>query len=150
MKAKTWGAILLSASALWWFVLRGILALKYRFADWRIQTLTTEDIAINLTFQVKNTLLISIPIDKIEGDIYSQDVLLGYVDMPISVNLRSGEIAEFPLILNINYRKVGEAIWRNIQSGDIKTLKLRFQGRVYSGLRSVAINKTLYFNDIFY
>lgn len=150
MKNKTFGWLLIGGVSLWYFILRGVRGLKWRIADWRLQTLSAEEVSLMFFFQLKNSLFISVPIDKLEGDIYAQEVLLGYVDMPVSVNVRANSISEIPITLSLNYRKVGEAVWRNIMSGDIRTIKIRFKGRVYSGLRSISIDKVMYYNDIFY
>ena len=85
-------------------------------------------ILINLS--VKNPLPFGVTIKDVQGDIYAQGVKVGYVNTEYNYLMAGESVHILPLYINLSSAGVGEALWKNIQTGNINTLKINFSGKI--------------------
>lgn len=133
--------ILFGASCLWFAVLRGARALSVKIYNYSFRSVSLTDmtVSLNLNFLVKNPLFVGLTIKSIQGDVYIQGENVGYVNTTINYYLSGGHTHVIPVIVNLDLSSVGTAAMLNIQSGDVRTLTIAFDGKMYVGEKSVEI-----------
>lgn len=125
----------IGAGLLWYGILRGAKSLVFGVRNYSISTISLSDgtAALNLNLSVRNPLLVGVTIRGIVGDVYAQDILVGKVNMRYDYYIAGGKTHVIPIIVNLDLRSVGSALVENINSGDINTLNLKFDGKVAVG-----------------
>lgn len=127
---KTLGWILVGGAALWWGVLRGIDAIKIKFEKIRLVGITSTSMTMNLSVLVKNPLFVDVLVNDIVGDVYLMGEKCAVVNYPINQRLRGGKTSRLQVYIEVLGQQVGQALWANIQTGNINTLLMRFDGYV--------------------
>ena len=113
-------------------------------------SLTDGTVSLNLNFLIKNPLFVGLTLKGIAGDVYAQGQKVGYINTTIDYYLSGGHTHVVPVVVNLNMSSVGQAALLNIQSGDISTLTIAFDGKIYIGSYSIGIpvQITLNYEDL--
>ena len=140
--------ILGGAALLWWGVLRGASALVVGIKSWTFRglDLTTGTVDITLNFLIKNPLIVGLTLKGIQGDVYVQGQNVGTVAMNYDYYLSGGHTHQIPVIVRLNMANVGQAALLNIQSGDVRTLTLAFDGKLLIGSAGVPVPINVSYN----
>lgn len=140
--------ILGGAALLWWGVLRGASALVVGIKSWAFRglDLTTGTVDITLNFLIKNPLIVGLTLKGIQGDVYVQGQNVGTVAMNYDYYLSGGHTHQIPVIVRLNMANVGQAAILNIQSGDVRTLTLAFDGKLLIGSAGVPVPINVSYN----
>lgn len=140
--------ILGGAALLWWGVLRGASALVVGIKSWAFRglDLTTGTVDITLNFLIKNPLIVGLTLKGIQGDVYVQGQNVGTVAMNYDYYLSGGHTHQIPVIVRLNMANVGQAALLNIQSGDVRTLTLAFDGKLLIGSAGVPVPINVSYN----
>ena len=142
----------LGAAFLWYGILRGAKSLVVRVNNFSFRSidLNTGTVSLNLNLFIKNPLLVGITIKGVLGDVYAQGYKVGTVNTAYDYYIAGGKTHILPVIVDLNMMDVGQAAILNIQSGDIRTLTIAFDGKLYVGSYSVAIplQLELDYNDL--
>lgn len=146
------GKILLVCGLLYYTIARGVNALdiSIRGAQFGGLDLTKKEVQVKLFFYIKNPLLIGIKLRGITGDVYMQGLKVGYVNSSYDYFLSGGRTQTVPVTVTCNIASLSEAMIANIQSGNIQTLTVAFDGYITAGKNGVAlpIQKTIGWNEI--
>ena len=129
------------AALLWYGVLRGakgLIVKVYNYTFRGIDT-TTGTVQLSLNFLVKNPLLVGLTLKGISGDIYIQGQNVGFVNTTVDYYLSGGHTHIVPVVANLTMAGAAAAALANIQSGDVRTLTISFNGRVLVGTWNVPI-----------
>ena len=149
---NNWAKILGGAALLWWGVLRGANALVVGIKSWAFRglDLTTGTVDITLNFLIKNPLIIGLTLKDIYGDVYVQGQKVGNIAMTYNYYLSGGHTHQIPVIVRLNLANLGQAALLNIQSGDVRTLTIAFDGKLIVGSAGVPvpINVTYNWEDL--
>lgn len=131
----------LGVSLLWYGVLRGArgLVLKVHSYSFRSLDLNTNTVALNLNLSIKNPLLVGLTIKGVMGDVYVQGLKVGYINTTYDYYLSGGRTHVLPVVVNLDLSDTGAAVIQNIQSGDISTLTIAFDGKIYIGAHKIGI-----------
>lgn len=94
---------------------------------------------LNLNLSIKNPLLVGITIKGIQGDVYAQGEKVGTINTTYDYYLAGGKTHILPVVVKLDLSSIGTAALLNIQSGDIRTLTIAFDGKLYAGKGYVGI-----------
>ena len=138
----------LGAALLWYGILRGAKALAVNVHSYTFRSLdiANDTVSFDLNISIKNPLLVGITVSGIEGDIYVQGVKAGYVNMQFNYYISGGRTHILPIVVNLKLSSLSQAAIQNIQSGDLQTLTVSFNGKLYVGSYGVAIPIQLDYN----
>lgn len=146
------GKIALGLGALWYAVLRGARALVVKISDYSFRSIDVASytVSMNLNLLIKNPLLVGLTIKGIVGDVYAQGMKVGNVDMQYNYYIAGGRTHILPVVVVLDMTEVGQAALLNIQSGDIRTLTIAFNGHILVGKKEIAIplQLDLDYNDL--
>lgn len=148
-----WLKIGLGAVMLYYAVLRGAKGLVVRVNSYSFRSidLVNSTVSLNLNISIKNPLLVGLTIKGIEGDVYAQGHKVGNVDTRYDYYIAGGRTHILPVVVNLNMSDVGTAAMLNIQSGDVRTLTIAFNGKLNVGSKyevSVPLQLDLDYNDL--
>lgn len=137
-KIVRWG---LGLGLLWYGVLRGArgLVVKIHSYSFRSISLTDNTVSLNLNLLIKNPLFVGVTIKGVSGDVYMQGQKVGTVNTIYDYYLAGGRTHVLPVIVNLNTVDVGQAALLNIQSGDIRSLTIAFDGKLLVSNYSVGV-----------
>lgn len=149
MTNKQAGILLVGGAALWYWVLRGVRAIAVKFERLRLYAVNVGSLSFNISVLIHNPLLISVLVNDVIGDIYIMDVHCATVNYPL--NQRIGALSDSRIRLNFDAypAQLGEALFANISTGDIRTMLFRFDGYVTVGGIRIKVDKSFTFNDVF-
>lgn len=131
----------LGVGFLWYAVLRGAKGLVVKVKSFSFHSIdpAAMTVSLNLNLLVKNPLIVGLTIKGVQGKVYAQGHEVGNVDTAYNYHIAGGKTHILPVIVNLAMQSVGEAAWLNIQSGDIKSLTIAFDGYVFVGDSGVRI-----------
>ena len=101
---------------------------------------------VQLNVSVRNPLPFGVKVKDLTGDVYAQGVRIGYVNTVFDYLLGAERVHTLPVIVNLTAQGMGEALWKNIQTGDINTLILDFNGNLHVTNAGIAVPVDLSFN----
>ena len=108
--------------------------------------LTNMTAQIQLNVSVRNPLPFGVKVNNITGDVYAQGVKVGYVNTTFDYLVASERTHTLPVIINLTAKGLGEALWKNIQTGDIKTLVIDFDGQLHVTKLNISVPIELSFD----
>lgn len=126
---------------LWYGLLRGAKGLVVRLDSYSFRSISTADMtaSLNLNLSIKNPLLVGLTIKGVQGDVFAQGQKVGYINTTYDYYLAGGKTHILPVVVNLNMSNVGQAALLNIQSGDVRTLTIAFDGKMFVGKYNVSI-----------
>lgn len=129
------------AALLWYGVLRGAQGLICKVQDYAFRGIDFDSgtVSIDLRFIVKNPLFVGLTLKGIQGDVYIQGQKAGYINTKLDYYLSGGHTHIIPVIVNLSISGLGSALVANIQSGDIRTLTIDFDGKLFVGNMNVGV-----------
>ena len=141
MEIRTIAKIGLGLGLLYYGVLRGAkgLVVKVHSYSFRGISFTDNTVSLNLNLSIKNPLLIGLTIKGVLGDVYVQGQKVGTVNTTYDYYLAGGKTHILPVIVNLQTSSLGEAALQNIQSGNIQTLTISFNGKIMVGKYGVGV-----------
>lgn len=131
----------LGLGLLWYGVLRGAKALVVRVQSYSFRTLSLTDgtVSLNLNLLVKNPLFVGVTIKGITGEVYAQGQKIGYVNTNLDYFLGGAKAHIIPVVVNLQFTDVMRAALLNVQSGDVRTLTVAFDGKLFVGQKNIGI-----------
>ena len=142
----------LGLGLLWFAVLRGAKGLVVRVSSYsfRSVSLVNNTVSLNLNLLIKNPLLVGLTIKGVVGDVFVQGLKVGSVNTTYDYYIAGGRTHILPVIVDLDMSSVGEAAMLNIQSGDVHTLTIAFNGKLMVGEYgvSVPLQLELDYNDL--
>lgn len=126
---------------LWFGILRGAKGLVVRIKSYSFRSidLTNNTVSLNLNLLIKNPLLVGLTIKGVMGDVFVQGYKVGTINTAYDYYLAGGHTHVLPVVVNLQMASVGQAALLNIQSGDIRTLTIAFNGKLFVGSRTIGI-----------
>ncbi len=100
---------------------------------------------VQLNVSVRNPLPIGVKVKDITGSVYANGVQIGYVNTVFDYLLGGERTHILPVVVNLTAQGMGEALWKNIQTGDINNLILDFDGRLHVTKLNIAVPVELSF-----
>lgn len=130
---NTWTKIGLGLAAAWYFLWRGANALFVKVRDWSFKSVSVANLTVdlNLNFIVKNPLLVPMTLKGIVGDVYIQGLKVGGVNDTFNYVLGGLKTSVIPITVKLDMQELGTAVLANIQSGNIQSLTVGFNGKIY-------------------
>ena len=131
----------MGAGLLWFGILRGAKGLVVRIKSYSFRSidLTNNTVSLNLNLLIKNPLLVGLTIKGVMGDVFVQGYKVGTINTAYDYYLAGGHTHVLPVVVNLQMASVGQAALLNIQSGDIRTLTIAFNGKLFVGSRTIGI-----------
>ena len=131
----------LGLGLLWYGILRGAKGLVVRIGSYGFRSINIDDLSVNLNLNliVKNPLVVGLTIKGVLGDVYVQGQKVGTVNTAYDYYLAGGHTHMLPVVVNLQLASVGQAALLNIQSGDIRSLTIAFNGKLFVGSRTIGI-----------
>lgn len=130
----------LGLGLLWYGVLRGAKGLVVRVHDYSFRGVSADGtVSLNLNLSIKNPLLVGLTIKGITGEVYAQGQQIGTVNTSYNYYLAGGYTHILPVIVDLKMGYVLQAAMANIQSGDVKTLTIAFDGKIYVAKYSLPV-----------
>ena len=136
-----WWKIAIGAGLLYYGVLRGAKGLKVQMYSYEFKgvDVLNNTIQLDLNILVKNPLLVGLLLKSVQGDVYVQGIKAGYVNTQLNYTISGGRTHILPIVVNLRISDLGQAIIANIQSGNVQSLSVKFDGRLYVGDYGVSI-----------
>ena len=153
---RNWGFILAGVALAWYGIFRGAKGLEIKLKSYRFNSVNLSDYTMQLVLNlsIKNPLLIGVKIKGVIGDVYAQGVKIGTVNSNYDYDLSGGATHVLPVTVNLKMAGVAQAAAANIDSGNIKTLTVAFDGKLYAGEQlhkyvGIPLKFELDYNDMF-
>lgn len=126
-------------------VLRG-LAIKFNGV--RIVSTTADYTAqLQINALLRNTLPFSVTVDSIDGLVYLNGVQAGTITQYTPITIHARAITPASLMLNVDFKAVGEGVQANIMSGAVQNLNIRIVGNMVVEGRKFNIDKVFSYGD---
>lgn len=140
--------IVFGLALLWWGVLRGASALVVGLRSWAFRGINTNNGTMDLTlnFMVKNPLVVGLTLKGVYGDVYVQGQKVGIINSAYNYYLSGGHTHIIPVVVSLDMAGLGQAAITNIQSGDVRTLTIAFNGRLLVGNYGVPVPIQIEYN----
>lgn len=149
---RDWAVIGLLLGAAWYGIFRGAKGLVIKLYSYALSgmDLATNTIQLTLNILIKNPLYISLMIKGVHGDVYAQGQKIGTVDKTYNYNLSAKKSHIIPVVIDLDMVDSLQAAILNIQSGDVRTLTIAFDGTLEVGKYgvSVPLKFELDYNDL--
>lgn len=139
-------AIWYGAVNAWRSLIVGVRDYTFRGFD-----LTTGSVQLYLNIMVKNPLLFGVTVKSVQGDVYIQGQRVGYINTTMDYYITgAGKVHILPVIVNLSLSGVANGLLANINSGDVRTLQVAFDGKIYVTNQNIPIpiQKELTWADI--
>lgn len=137
---------------LWYGVLRGArgLVVGVQSYSFRGLSLTDGTVSFYLNILVKNPLVVGLTLKGVVGDVYIQGQRVGKVNTAYDYYLAGGKTHIIPVVVDLQLSGLGQAAILNIQSGDVRSLTIGFDGKLFIGNYYVGIplRLDLNYNDL--
>lgn len=135
------GKIIIGGALLWYGVLRGARGLVVKVRDYAFSGLSLTDNTMQLTLNllIKNPLLVGVTIKGVTGEVYAQGFRIGGVNTTYNYYIAGGKTHILPVVVNLNMSDVLHAGLMNIQSGDVRTLTIAFDGYIMAGKYDIKV-----------
>ena len=135
------GLLLGGFGLLWNCLLQGAKGLVIKVYSYTFQSVNVIDktINLNLNLLIRNPLFAGLTINSIAGEVYAQGHQVGYVDQNLNYYIAGRRTHIIPLTVTLHLEDLTQAAWLNIQSGDIRTLTVSFNGKVYVGSSNIGV-----------
>lgn len=132
-KKTAW--ILGGAAALYWWIYRGYKALVMRFdsISFGYVDLSANTVTVYLNLVLRNPLLADLYLNKISGQLYLQDVLVSDMDTPLQMTIGGRKLIRVGIPIKCDMSGLSDAVKKNILSGDIRNLTVKFDGIIDMG-----------------
>ena len=148
MKKKTGGIILLGGAALYYWVLRGIRGISVAFNGLRVLSIVDDEVRFSVQLSIRNPLIVSVLVNDIVGTVYLMDIPVAEVSLPLNQRIYARSVSPVTINFNVSKEKLGEALYANIQTGDVRTLLVRFDGYLKAAKMQLHIDKQFTFEDL--
>lgn len=148
MKKKTGGIILLGGAALYYWVLRGIRGISVAFNGLRVLSIVDDEVRFSVQLSIRNPLIVSVLVNDIVGTVYLMDIPVAEVSFPLNQRIYARSVSPVTINFNVSKEKLGEALYANIQTGDVRTLLVRFDGYLKAAKMQLHIDKQFTFEDL--
>lgn len=100
---------------------------------------------VQLNVSVRNPLPVGVKVKDITGSVYVNGVQIGYVNTVFDYLLGGERTHILPVIVNLTADGMGQALWNNIQTGNINNLILDFDGQLHVTKLNIAVPVELSF-----
>ena len=142
-----------AAAFLYFGVLRGASALYLGIKDYYFQSisLTQNSARFIVTFLINNPLFVGLTLKSISGDVYIQGNKCGTVNVDYDKYLAGRQAWSVAVPVDIDLSQLTASIIDNINTGNINTLTIAFDGGIIiggTGLVRIPFAKTVTWNDI--
>lgn len=102
--------------------------------------------AIQLNVEMYNPLPVGVTVRDIVGKVYASGVQIGTVNTTLNYFLGGERRHILPVIVNLYASGMGEALWKNIQTGNVNNLIIDFDGKVRATKLNIGVPLDLSFN----
>ncbi len=144
--------IVTGAALLYYAILRGArgLVVGVKSYSFRGIDLNNGTVSFFLNILVKNPLVVGLTLKGVKGNVYIQGQNVGQVNTRYDYYLSGGHTHIIPVIVNLQLAGLGQAAILNIQSGDVRTLTIGFDGKLFIGDYNIGVplQLTLDYNDL--
>lgn len=145
--------IALGLTALYYAVLRGANAVLAGIKGYDLVGVSVADktIKIRLNFWIKNPLFVGLRLKGVYGKVFIQGVECGEVNSTYNYYIAGRQAYNVPVTVSLSMSGLAEATIRNIETGNINTLTISFDGSVGVGsdhVVSIPVQKTVTYNEL--
>lgn len=148
---NSWVKVGFGLSLLWYGVLRGAQAVSVKLHSYQFRAvdLLSGTVSLDLNLAVYNPLLVGVTIKGIRGDVYAQSVKIGTTDTSYNYNLSGRQTHILPVQVDLDMQDSLVAFRENVRSGDVRTLTVGFDGKLFVGNIGIPVKLELNYNDLF-
>lgn len=138
---RDWAVIGLLIGAAWYGIFRGAKGLVIKLYSYAISgmDLATNTLKLTLKILIKNPLYIGLTIKGVRGNVYAQGQKIGTVDTTYNYFLAGKKSHILPIVIDLDMVDSLQAAILNVQSGDVKTLTIAFDGELEIGKYGVCV-----------
>lgn len=147
---KDWLKIGFGFGLLWLGVLRGAKAVQVRMQSYSFRNISTASgtVGLNLNLAITNPLLVGVKISRVAGDVYAQGIKIGDTNKTYDYYLSGRHTHILPVEITLDMKQTTQAAILNIQSGDVRTLTIGFDGKLYVGNIAIPVRFEMDYNDL--
>lgn len=139
------------AGVVYYYFLRGARALRFGIKNFGLVSFTDSNATFEIRFYIYNPLLVDIFCRTVSGDIRLMGVKVGEIDYPINQTIQARSLNYVPVQFTVSIADLTEGLWQYIQTGNVSTLIIEFDGQVVVGRDkqvTVPIRKTVTWGDL--
>lgn len=149
MTSKTWGYILLGGAAVWCYIKHKINQILIQFNKLKVTSITSERIYFTATILIKNPFAVDLKLNRLYGYIYVMGNYVGFLDTPLNQVIHGNSTSAIYIKFDASFAQLGQSLYDNIMTGDIRTLTVDFDGAAKVNSIAVPIQTTLTYSDLF-
>lgn len=95
--------------------------------------------AVQLNVSLQNPLPFGVTVKNIVGTVYAGGVPIGTVNTTLNYYVGGAKVHILPVIVNLTADGMGQAVWQNIQTGNINNLVISFDGKIHATKLNIGI-----------
>ena len=136
------------AAVAWYGILRGANGLMIAIKDYTLNYINLSEgtVGLSVQFVIKNPLLIGLTLSRIEGQVFAQGQQVGTIDEELNYYIAGGRTHILPVNVELLLSSVQRAAMANIESGDIHTFTVDFDGKLYVSNYNIPVPIQFSFN----
>ena len=136
------------AAVAWYGILRGAKRLMIVIKDYTLNYINLSEgtVGLSVQFVIKNPLLIGLTLSRIEGQVFAQGQQVGTIDEELNYYIAGGRTHILPVNVELLLSSVQRAAMANIESGDIHTFTVDFDGKLYVSNYNIPVPIQFSFN----
>ena len=146
---KVLGILLLGISGLVYYTRRTVNAIKVTFESLKVQEVRIDNVVFQVSVLFNNPLFVDVTLDTFYGEIYMMGKHIAHVESPLEQVLVKHTSSSLAFYFKATIEQLGEALFDNIQTGDVKTLTIQFDGNLQVNGVLVPVKKTFTYDDLF-
>lgn len=143
------GILALLLSGLWLVGKWTLNNIAVNFDKLHFYGIDANTIKLQASLLIQNPLPVSVLVNELYGDVYIMGIQSGALSTIINQRIHANSISEFRINIDIFRETIGEAIWANIMTGDVRTLLVEFQGYIVVEGKQLPVKKTMTYEDLF-
>ena len=149
MSSKIFGLLLIGFGALAWFAKQTVDSVRVIFNSLKIYEVRTDAVLFQLNLLFYNPLFKDVKIDSLSGEIYMMGRYIAHMESELNQLLYAKTQSSLAFYFKATPEQLGQALWDNIQTGDVRTLTIKFDGTMYLAGVPVPVKKTFTYDQLF-
>lgn len=146
---KVLGILLIGIGGLAYFARRTVRNIKVIFDSLKVYEVRTDNVLFQVKVRFYNPLFTDVTLQSLAGKIWLMGKEAAVMESEINQTLYRRTESSLAFYFKTTAAELGTALWDNIQTGDIKTLTIRFVGHLMVNDVKIPVDKIFTYDDLF-
>lgn len=146
---KVLGILLLGIGAIAYIARRTVDKIQVIFDSIKVHEIRPDSVLFQVNLFFYNPLFVDVTINSFSGQIYIMGRYNAHVEAELDQVLLKRTKSSYSFYFKSTPQELGNALWENIQTGDIRTLAIRFDGYVEVNGVKIPVKKDFSYDELF-